>query len=64
MWELPYAASATLKIKKKIKKVKGIMKKDNCFLYSHLAKYSEFPLFPELGSIENLCENGFTIFFF
>ena len=39
------------------------MKKDNCFLYSHLAKYSEFPLFPELGSIENLCENGFTIFF-
>ena len=39
------------------------MKKDNYFLYIHLVKYSEFSLFPELGSIENLLENDFIIFF-
>lgn len=36
---------------------------ENNFLYIHLAKCSEFSLFPELGSIENLCENDFIIFF-
>ena len=47
----------------KKKKKKGKMKKDNYFLFIHLVKYSEFSLFPELGSIENLCENDFIIFF-
>ena len=45
------------------KKKKSKMKKDNYFLYIHLAKYFEFSLFPELGSTENLCENDFIIFF-
>lgn len=35
---------------------KTICNDDSYFLYIHLAKYSEFLLFPVLISIENLCE--------
>ena len=53
----------TISFRPKKKKKKSKMKKDSYFVYIHLAKYSEFSLFPELGSIENLCENDFIIFF-
>lgn len=45
------------KVKRTMKKT--ICNEDSYFLYIHLAKYSEFLLFPELISIENLCENDY-----